>query len=165
MFTEAIKRWLRNLFAWWPWKLSPASYYAGTSSTLNKSTTQESLLRTAVDGPIPQQGATSVVVEHAETRPPSEMSRPANEERSERIVSPPPHPPQGSQPSPTSEERADISRPTPVEAAKERAGAAEAVSSPTPEQKLEFLRYLVKRGIVNEGFTAGQVPEQYNKGK
>jgi hypothetical protein len=42
--------------------------------------------------------------------------------------------------------------------------AAEAVPPPTAAQKLEFLRYLVKRGIVNEGFAAGQVPEQY-KGK
>ena len=25
-------------------------------------------------------------------------------------------------------------------------------SAPTPEQRLEFMRYLVKRGIVNEGF-------------
>jgi hypothetical protein len=164
MFMDAIKRWLHNLFAWWPWKRSSESDYAGTLSTLNKSTTPESLLRTTVDGPIPQQGATSVVVEHTETRPPSEMSRPATEERSERIVSPP-QPPQASPTSPaSSEERADISRPSPVEAAKERAVAAEAVPSPTPEQKLEFLRYLVKHGIVNEGFAAGQTPEQY-KGK
>jgi hypothetical protein len=160
MFTETIKRWLNNLFAWWPWKWSPESNYANTRSTLNKSTPQESLLRTTVDGPIPQQGATSVVVEHGETRPPSEMSRPAPEERSERIVSPPP---QVSQPSSVPEERADISRPTPVEAATERTVASQAVPSPTPEQKLEFLRYLVKRGIVNEGFTTGHPPEQYRK--
>jgi hypothetical protein len=35
--------------------------------------------------------------------------------------------------------------------------------APSGEQKLEFLHYLVKRGIVNEGFTEGQVPEQYRK--
>jgi hypothetical protein len=35
--------------------------------------------------------------------------------------------------------------------------------APTREQKLEFLHYLVKRGIVNEGFAEGQVPEQYRK--
>jgi len=163
MFTEAIKRWLHNLFAWWPWKRSPESDYADTHSTLNKSSAQESLFRSTVDGPLPQQGATSVVVEHAETRPPAEMSRPAPEERSEHIVSPPSQPLQASQTSPTLEERADISRSTPVEAVKERAVADAAVPSPTPEQKLEFLRYLVKRGIVNEGFTAGQTPEQYKK--
>jgi len=33
--------------------------------------------------------------------------------------------------------------------------------TPTPEQKLEFLHYLVKRGIVNEGFAEGQIPKQY----
>jgi hypothetical protein len=32
---------------------------------------------------------------------------------------------------------------------------------PTPEQKLEFLHYLVRRGIVNEGFTEGRIPKQY----
>jgi hypothetical protein len=35
--------------------------------------------------------------------------------------------------------------------------------APNREQKLEFLHYLVKRGIVNEGFAEGQVPEQYRK--
>jgi hypothetical protein len=29
------------------------------------------------------------------------------------------------------------------------------------EQRLEFLRYLVKHGIVNEGFARDQRPEQY----
>jgi hypothetical protein len=163
MFTEAFKRWLSNLFAWWPWKRSPESNYAQTHSTLNKNAAQESLLRSTVDGPTPQQGATSVVVEHAETRLPSEMSRPVTEERPERIVSPPSPPPQPSPAPSIAEERSDISRPTPAEAAREKAAAAEAVPPPTPEQKLEFLRYLVKRGIVNEGFTAGQTPEQYRK--
>jgi len=32
---------------------------------------------------------------------------------------------------------------------------------PTPEQQLDFLNYLVKRGLVNEGFTEGRVPQQY----
>jgi hypothetical protein len=31
----------------------------------------------------------------------------------------------------------------------------------TMEQRLEFLRYLVKHGIVNEGFARDQRPEQY----
>jgi len=35
--------------------------------------------------------------------------------------------------------------------------------APTPEQQLEFLHYLVKRGIVNEGFEEGKIPEQYRK--
>ena len=29
------------------------------------------------------------------------------------------------------------------------------------EQQLEFLRYLVQQGVVNEGFAKGQVPTQY----
>jgi hypothetical protein len=35
--------------------------------------------------------------------------------------------------------------------------------APTPEQQLEFLHYLVKRGIVNEGFEEGKIPEQYRR--
>jgi hypothetical protein len=35
--------------------------------------------------------------------------------------------------------------------------------SPTFEQQLAFLHYLVKRGLVNEGFTEGQVPKQYRR--
>jgi hypothetical protein len=34
---------------------------------------------------------------------------------------------------------------------------------PTSEQHLEFLHYLVKRGIVNEGFEEGKIPDQYRK--
>jgi hypothetical protein len=36
-------------------------------------------------------------------------------------------------------------------------------SAPTPEQQLEFLHYLVKRGIVNEGFEEGKIPKQYRR--
>lgn len=32
---------------------------------------------------------------------------------------------------------------------------------PTPQQQLDFLNYLVKRGLVNEGFAEDRVPEQY----
>jgi hypothetical protein len=160
MFAESITRWLHKLFAWWPWKRSPESDYAHSPKTLNMGATQEPLLRTTVDGPVPQSGATSVVVEHTEAKPPSELNRPTAEERPERVVSSPAQPPQSS---PASKERADMSRPPPVEATQEGSLAAGTVPPPTPEQKLEFLRYLVRRGIVNEGFAAGQVPEQYSE--
>ncbi len=37
--------------------------------------------------------------------------------------------------------------------------------SPTPmaERQLEFLRYLVKHGLLNEGFAEGTVPDQYKQ--
>jgi hypothetical protein len=34
-------------------------------------------------------------------------------------------------------------------------------ATPMPEQQMAFLKYLVSRGLVNEGFEEGCVPEQY----
>lgn len=34
---------------------------------------------------------------------------------------------------------------------------------PTAEQRMEFLRYLMKHGMLNEGFEEGQIPEQYRR--
>lgn len=39
--------------------------------------------------------------------------------------------------------------------------ASGAVLKPTPQQQLDFLNYLVKHGLVNEGFTEDRVPQQY----
>ncbi len=44
-----------------------------------------------------------------------------------------------------------------------KTGATSPAGAPTPDQQLDFLLYLVKRGIVNEGFPEGQVPEQYKR--
>jgi hypothetical protein len=41
--------------------------------------------------------------------------------------------------------------------------AAIPVPAPTFEQQLAFLQYLVKRGILNEGFPEGQIPKQYRR--
>ncbi len=77
------------------------------------------------------------------------------EEWPERIVQPSP---------PLLEERTETTFPslpaTPIEKARE---ASTSSISPTPraERQLEFLRYLVKRDIVNEGFAEGTVPDQY----
>jgi hypothetical protein len=37
--------------------------------------------------------------------------------------------------------------------------------TPIPEQQLAFLQYLVSRGLINEGFEEGEVPEQYRQKK
>jgi hypothetical protein len=146
MITQAIKQWLHKLFAWWPWQPSTKTEYLHTTGSLNQGAAQEMTARSTIDGVAPR--------------------RSTIEEWPERIVQPSP---------PLLEERAESTLPSlpppPTEKVKEvRIGEASASSiSPTDainrvpraERQLEFLRYLVKRGIVNEGFAEGTVPDQY----
>ncbi len=140
MITQAIKQWLHKLFAWWPWHPSTKTEFVHTTGSLNQGAAQEMTARSTIDGVAPR--------------------RSTIEEWPERIVQPSP---------PLLEERAESTFPSlpppPAEKVKEvRIGEASASSiSPTPtaERQLEFLRYLVKRGIVNEGFAEGTVPDQY----
>ncbi len=152
MITQAIKQWLSKLFAWWPWKRSPVTGYTQAASNLNTGVTQEPMLRSTVDGPLPQTGTTSVAVEQGRDAEIPESSRPTTEERPEQVVSSYP---------PLTEENA--SPHNPPEARKETSKAKVPLPSSTPEQKLAFLHYLVKRGIVNEGFSEDQVPRQYKR--
>ncbi len=171
MLKQAIKRWLNKLFGWWPWKNPPEPEYAHVGSPLNKSVTQESALRSTSDGTTPQDGtgAAPQIVGQGET------SCSTIDEWPESVMQPPSLPP------PTPIEKTELPHvplPTtpPVETARtslenmpSASGKGETpfpdapLPTPTPEQQLEFLHYLVKRGIVNEGFTEGQVPEQYKK--
>ena len=148
MITQAIKQWLHKLFAWWPWQSSTKTEYLHTAGSLNKGAAQEMTARSTIDGVAPR--------------------RSTIEEWPERIVQPSP---------PLLEERAETTFPSlpppPTEKVKEfRTGEASAssISStdeinrvPTGERQLEFLRYLVKRGILNEGFEERTVPDQYRK--
>ncbi len=152
MITQSIKQWLNKLFAWWPWRRSSETSYAQAISNLNTGVTQEPMLRSTVDGPLPQTGTTSVAVEQGRDEKIPESSRPTTEERPEQVVS--------SHPSPSED---NASPHPPPEAPKETSKAEVPPPSPTPEQKLAFLQYLVKRGIVNEGFNEGQIPRQYKK--
>ncbi len=140
MITQGIKRWLRNLFAWWPWKAVPEDDYAQTPEALNKGISQETLFFTAVDGPYAQPGITSVAVESVEEDVVSESGRPTAEERS----------------TPLSVSSAEDSIPAPIIEEKPQVlpvldATQQGVPEPTHQQRLEFLRYLVERGIVNEG--------------
>ena len=143
MITQGIKRWLRNLFAWWPWKAVPEDTYAQTPETLNKGISQETLFFTTVDGPYAQPaqpGITSVAVEPVEEDVVPESARPTAEERS----------------IPMSISSAEDSLPAPIIEEKPQVvpvldATQQDTPEPTHQQRLEFLRYLVERGIVNEG--------------
>ncbi len=153
MVTQAIKRWLQNLFAWWPWKRYPETDYAHPQNMMNMGATQESILRTTVDGSITQPGTTSVAVEHAEGTDPTETNWATTEEHLERVM-------------PSLPEDMNAAFSSSVEPGKkppQSEGAIEDAPPPTIEQQLEFLRYLVRRGVVNEGFERGNEPDQYKK--
>ncbi len=147
MITQGIKRWLKSLFAWWPWGQSAEVDYAQASDTRMQSTTQETLFFTA-DGPHAQPaqpGITSVAVEPLEGEPQIESGRPPSEERSSSPMTPSTKPivDENNTSSPILEEKPN--------AIQEIHANTQELLAPTPQQRLEFLRYLVERGIVNEG--------------
>ena len=144
MITQAIKQWLRKMFAWWPWRQSAGTGYPHSSGPLSQGATQEMTARSTIDGVAPR--------------------RPTIEEWPERVVYPSP---------PILEERSEsifTSSPLPTPPIEKSRGtvsgevsSSDSSSAPIPERQLEFLRYLVERGIVNEGFSEGNIPEQYRK--
>ncbi|HLZ81328.1 MAG TPA: hypothetical protein VKP04_06825 [Ktedonobacteraceae bacterium] len=167
MITQTIKRWLNKLFGWLSGKQSPQSEYARVESLLNKGVTQESTSsRAAIDGIVPQSSVAPFIAGQGET------SCSTIDEWPERVVHPPAISSEESEQPPAPATPAKPPQPPkipPAETAKTvkdnqgeaLAPAMQPMPVSTPEQKLEFLQYLVKRGIVNEGFREGQVPDQY----
>ena len=131
MITQAIKRWLRNVFAWWPWKHTSPEAYRQASGPLGINTSQEGISRSAVEGTTAQTSITPRLS--------------TIEERPEHTIS--------AQKS-TMNDKAETpllpSLRTPAESSTEPSNS-NAAPAPTPQQRLEFLRYLVERGIINEG--------------
>ena len=173
MLTQGIKRWLTKLFGWWPWKKQHERRYAQATNLLNKGAAQESIFRSTNDGAPPHSGVAPLIVGQGET---SQTSLSTIDEWPERVVQSSP-PSQLPSPSPAID-KADLPQPPTLQPPQSIDSSVSAVESgsanaelefdappPTPEQKLDFLHYLVKRGIVNEGFAEGQVPEQYKKNK
>ena len=93
-----------------------------------------------MEGPLPQAGMMSVAVEQDEAVPEQGWMLTSAEDYAERPVQP-------------------------ASSTAEHSGSTGDLSDPSPtfEQQLAFLHYLVKRGLVNEGFTEGQVPKQYRR--
>src|SRR5579859_7914251 len=131
MITQTIKRWFRTMFAWWPWKSTPPAAYRQASGPLGINTSQEGISRSAVEGTTAQTSITPRLS--------------TIEERPEHTIS--------AQKSTTNDKAETPLLPslrTPAESATEPSNDNVA-SAPTPQQRLEFLRYLVERGIINEG--------------
>jgi len=135
MITQAIKRWLRHMFAWWPWKHTPPAAYRQASGPLGMNTSQEGISLSAVEGTTPQASITPRLS--------------TIEERPERTISAPIPAPNDMAETPLPP---SLRSPVDISTGPGIDDASPAVpSTPTPQQRLEFLRYLVKRGIVNEG--------------
>jgi hypothetical protein len=152
MVTQAIKSWLRKLLAWWPWRQSTQIGYHHVTGSLNKGTTQGAVSHSTIDG----------VASH----PGMAQRRSTIEEWPEPIVQPPSQlaastpPPLVTPQAPNELSEIPLSPPltSPIEHA-----ASVPTYEPTSEHHLEFLHYLVKRGIVNEGFEDGKIPKQYRR--
>jgi len=136
--TQTIKNWLHNMFAWWPWKKSTQIEYSQVANPLNKGTTPETLSRSTIDGIAPQTGITSrlsTIDEWPERVVQSDFTT-ADEFADTPSLSPAPY----ADREPVKEPRVSAD-----------GSFAAAQTAPSTQQRLEFLQYLIKRGIVNEG--------------
>jgi hypothetical protein len=155
MIIETIKAWFNKLFAWWPWwKRASKPEYSQAASSMSKGMTKEQTWRTVMEGPMPQSGVRSIVVEHgAGPNSPEPPPQPfVGDELPERLSS---LTKQNEQPA--------IPHPSPNVVGKDTNILPENMQTISfeHEQQLEFLRYLVQQGVVNEGFAEGQIPMQY----
>lgn len=150
MTTQAIKRWLSRIFAWWPWRKLPETGYAQTASSSNKGLLQEPGWRATIEGTLPQPGITSVAIDHKNDESMLEGSRSAALE--------------GPQETPKASHQSSAGENPNIPPQRiEQAQREVAAPAPTAEQRLEFMRYLAQRGLINEGFAEGQIPDQYKK--
>jgi hypothetical protein len=156
MITQTIKRWLNNLFAWWPWKHTTTTSYMPPSRNGTMGIPQEQLWRASDDGSLPQAGATSVAVEQGSNDATPETNlplRPSSVEHIDTVTQPLPIKDTSTPPlDDKTPENAKLSEIPPDKEIK-----------PTEEQQMGFLRYLISRGLLNEGFDEGKTPEQYRK--
>lgn len=154
MITQTIKQWLDNLFAWWPWKRNAMTAFTSQRRDGAIGNAQEPLWHVPGDGPLPLPDVTVVAVKQDDDAPsaPNSSLRPSSvEARDKATFSTTSHDP----PSLLSGSDALLHEQNP------------SVAPPrsTLEQQLGFLRYLVERGLINEGFEEGKLPTQYCKKK
>ena len=119
---------------------------------------QEQLWRAPGDGSLPQAGVTSVAVEQGSNDATPEATlplRPSSVEHADTITQPLPI--KDTSPPPLDDKT--------LEKAKSSEVPLDQEIKPTPEQHMGFLQYLISRGLINEGFDEGKIPEQYSKKK
>jgi len=132
--TQAITNWLHKMFAWWPWKQSTQFEYSPYA--INKGTTQESLSKSMTDGIAPQTGIVprlSTIQEWPERVVQTDVTAKNELPETPSLGSSGDGEPMKKSATPKDETPAGMQ------------------TSPSTQQRLEFLQYLIKRGIVNEG--------------
>lgn len=158
MLTQGIKRWLQSLFAWWPWNRVEEMDYAQATDSLNRGIAQETMFRTAADGPLTQPTQQNIITISIEPLQDEEIVEWPPFENRERTA--PFTPPIASVPPEETEEvllfgeffgnqQALADSRTFQEKTTELHATAESLE-PTTQQRLEFLRYLIQRGIVSD---------------
>ena len=134
--TQAITSWLHKMFAWWPRKQSTQIEYSPYANSINKETTQETLSKSMTDSIAPQSGIVprlSTIQEWPERVVQTDVT--AKNELTEM-------------PSMGLSGDGEPIQKSAMPADETPAGVQ---TSPSTQQRLEFLQYLIKRGIVNEG--------------
>lgn len=153
MITQAIKRWFQKMFAWWPGNRSKAATYVDTTAIRYYESTQETISHATLDGTTNQANSSTYQAQTDEW-PTEQYVLPP-------LINEPPEVFRPALPTPPVDKGRDLY--------KERQNSApEQNSIPSPpqqtsnqRQQLEFLYYLVKKGIVNEGFERDDTPDQY----
>jgi len=134
--THAIKNWLHKMFAWWPWKQSTQIEYSPFANSINKGTTQETLSTSMTDSIAPQTGIVprlSTIKEWPERVVQTDITAKNELTETSSLASSGDGEPMKKSATPADETPAGVQ------------------TSPSTQQRLEFLQYLIKRGIVNEG--------------
>ncbi len=148
MITQTIKHWLRKMFAWWPWKQPEQTTYADAPGPPQQGALDRLHSHSAIDGSASQAGGAPRRAAPdgwpGQFIPPAAPSPPG-----EPAASLPPYPQTSAssshEPPGSSAPHSEAQHATPVD---------------MQERNLEFLRYLVQRGLINEGFEKEQTPEQ-----
>jgi hypothetical protein len=151
MITQTIKHWLGNLFAWWPWKRNAMAALPSQRRDGAIGSAHELLGRVSDDGTWLLPDTTFVAVKQENDGSP--------------VLHSPFYPSSFDEQDNTklSTTSLDSASCTPGSEMYQQEQSLLVVSSrPTLEQQLHFLRYLVERGLINEGFEEDKVPAQYH---
>lgn len=179
MLMQGIKRLLQSLFARWPWRRAEELDYAQATGPLNRGTVQESMFRKAVDGPFTQpfqQNITTISIQPSEEEDSIEWPSFESRERTHPLTPPfsstspiSPISPISPMPPMIPIFPEDIEEAFSSQEFYESQQAQQALTGlrksqaervlpespieplePATLQRLEFLRYLIQRGIVSD---------------
>jgi hypothetical protein len=176
-----IKQWLQKLISWWRWWEDPVPADVPVEHA-SRGSGVDPMMRSSLDDSLPRQGVAPQRGSQGEPRrstmenwrTPDPLIHPyspvPDEDWDAQIPFSAPQVEPEKEPTlpPPAAENPFSSRPVPPVPPVPPAPLPAPLppkQKPEVEQHLEFLRYLVLRGIVNEGFPEDQTPEQYRKNR